>query len=652
MTSVRESFREAYAAAFQDYVSGQAGEHGLERAYELGRQAVSEGLGMLDLTAVHHEVLAEALALASSTEEHQRASRAATEFAMESLSTFEMAQRGFREAQEAVRLEQQHAGQLRALADAALEITAARTIEELAELAATHALEIVGAGRAAASLRAGDGGSIINNTIAQVDGPIQRTERRGMPPLHEWVCAGGEIVRLDGVELEAHPSWSRQDPPDGTASWLAMPLIDRTGRNIGLFHLSDKRDGAFSQNDEAILVQLAQIFSVAIENLGLYEHEHEIAQTLQRSLLPPSLPEVPGVALAARFRPAGAGDEVGGDFYDIFEMGSNRWGIAVGDVCGKGAAAATVTALARYTLRATALHERDPSRILDVLNQALMRHAPDQRFCTLVYAALEPERGTLEIASGGHPPPLLLRGAEVETLGSSGTILGIMDDPPLDNRPITLEPGDTVVFYTDGVTDAHAPERLISHEQLAAALAECEGQSPAEIANHIESVALGGIDAPPRDDIAIVVLALESGARSGHVEAAGTVELTLELPPTAESAGAAREALAPLGERVDPARLETIRLLVTELITNSVKHGERGDAPVKVKVTLEHGAVRVEVSDGGPGFDPPPRPDEPIVAPSGWGLYLVDRLADRWGVDSAGTSGVWFEIGWSDRPSN
>ncbi|HKN92825.1 MAG TPA: SpoIIE family protein phosphatase [Thermoleophilaceae bacterium] len=647
MTSVRDDFRNAYAAAFHDYVT-QTGEQGLERAYDLGRTAVSDGVGMLDLAAIHHEVLAEALALASSPEEHQRAARAATEFAMESLSTFEMAQRGFHEAQEAVRLEQGHAGQLRALADAALEIAAARTLDELAELVTVHALEIVGAGRAAASLRARDG-STIHHTIAQVDSPIQRTERRGMPPLHEWVCAGGEVVRLNGKELEAHPSWSRQDPPDGTASWLAVPLMDRAGRNIGLFHLSDKRDGAFSHNDEAILVQLSQIFSVAIENLRLYEHEHDIAQTLQRSLLPPSLPEIPGVALAARFRPAGAGDEVGGDFYDIFEMGSDRWGIAVGDVCGKGAAAATVTALARYTLRATALHEREPSRILAVLNQALMRHAPEQRFCTIAYAALEPERGRLEIASGGHPPPLLLRRGKVETLGSSGMILGIMDDPPLNDSAVALEPGDTVVFYTDGVTDAHAPERMLSHEQLAAGLAECEGYSPAEVANHIETLALGGIDAPPRDDIAIVVLSLESGARSRHVEAGGTVEMTLELPPTAESAGAAREALAPLGERLDGSRLETIRLLVTELITNSIKHGEPGEAPVKVKVTLNDHAVRVEVSDSGPGFEPPPRPSEPPVTPSGWGLYLVERLADRWGVDSSGGSAVWFEISASDR---
>jgi serine phosphatase RsbU (regulator of sigma subunit)/anti-sigma regulatory factor (Ser/Thr protein kinase) len=649
MTKVRDDFRTAYSAAFNEYVTAEPGERGLERAYELGRTAVSEGLGIIDLAAVHHEVLAEALALAASPEEHQRAARAATEFAMESLSTFEMAQRGFREAQEASRLDQQHTAQLRSLADAALAITAARTLDELAEIVTGDALEIVGAARAAASLRSADEPNLVRNTIAQLDGPIQRAERRGMPPLHEWACEGGEVVRLNGRELDEHPFWSRVDPPDGTASWLAMPLVDRSGRNVGLFHLSDKRDGAFSRNDEAILVQLAQLFSVAIENLRLYQHEHEIAQTLQRSLLPPSLPEIPGVAVAARFRPAGAGDEVGGDFYDIFEMGRDRWGIAVGDICGKGAAAATVTALARYTLRATALHERTPSRILRVLNEALLRHAPDQRFCTIAYAAFEPARGRLEFASGGHPPPLLLRGGEVQSLGSSGTILGIMDEPPLDDTLVQLLPGDTVVFYTDGVTDAHAPQRQISQEQLVAALRECEGQSPPEVAGHIESLALGGIEGPPRDDIAIVVIALEDGARSRHVDAVGTAEITLDLPPTAESASAARDALAPLGERLGDSQLETVRLLVTELITNSVKHGEPGDSPVQVSVTLTDGAVRVEVSDAGPGFEPPPRPDEPLESPSGWGLYLVDRLAHRWGIESGGGSAVWFELDRSDR---
>jgi anti-sigma regulatory factor (Ser/Thr protein kinase) len=393
-----------------------------------------------------------------------------------------------------------------------------------------------------------------------------------------------------------------------------------------------------------MLVQLAQITSVAIDNLRLYQHEHEIAATLQRSLLPPNLPEIPGVAVAARFRPAGSGDEVGGDFYDIFDMGRRRWGIVVGDVCGKGAAAATVTALARYTLRATAIHEHDPTRILDVLNEALLRHGPDQRFCTVALAVFETDSARLQVASGGHPPPLLLRGDDVEAIGSSGTILGIMEDPPLEVRELTLEPGDKVVFYTDGVTDAYAPERLLSPDELAAGVAECGGQSPPEVATHIESLALGGMEGPPRDDIAIVVVGLEQAARSRHVEGAGTVDLSLELPPTAESAGAAREALAPLAERLDESQLETVRLLVTELITNSVKHGDPGENPVTVKVSLTPDAVHVEVSDTGQGFEPPPPPDNPPESPSGWGLYLVDRLAARWGVDNAGRSAVWFEL--------
>jgi anti-sigma regulatory factor (Ser/Thr protein kinase) len=145
------------------------------------------------------------------------------------------------------------------------------------------------------------------------------------------------------------------------------------------------------------------------------------------------------------------------------------------------------------------------------------------------------------------------------------------------------------------------------------------------------------------------VVSLENGARSRHVDAVGGVDLTLDLPPTAESAGAAREALAPLADRLDNSQLETVRLLVTELVTNSVKHGDPGDQPVKVRVVVTGGSIRVEVSDAGPGFEPPPRPDQPLESPSGWGLYLVDRLAHRWGIENDAGSAVWFELDRSDR---
>jgi serine phosphatase RsbU (regulator of sigma subunit)/anti-sigma regulatory factor (Ser/Thr protein kinase) len=644
VTSVREQFRIAYSSAFHDYVTAAAGELGLERAYELGRMAVSEGLSTLDLAAIHHESLAESLALASSAEEHARVATAATEFAMESLSTFEMAQRGFREAQEVARLEYQHGVQLRGLADAALAIAAPRTVDEVTVLLTRHALEIIGARQAAASLGGGGEWSRATETVAHASGSIERRERLGRPPLFDAVCRAREPLRLTRAELEARADWTPDDPPVEPASWLAVPLVERSGRNTGLIHLSGKLEGDFTQNDEAILVQLAQIASVAIENVRLYQHEHEIAETLQRSLLPPNLPEIPGVTVSARFRPAGEGGEVGGDFFDIFEMGRARWGIAVGDVCGKGASAATVTALARYTLRATALHEREPSHILGVLNEALMRHAPERPFCTVAYAALEPGGGRLEIARGGHPPPLLLRAGEVEPLGEPGTILGIMDDPPLGDCEVRLLPGDTVVFYTDGVTDAHAPARILSQEELAADLAGCEGLSPPDVAARIEALALGGSESPPRDDIAILVVALDDRARSRHVEAPEAGELALEVPRAAESAGAAREALAPLGERLSEAELETARLLVTELITNSVKHAGPGEAPLRVTVALTPATVRVEVSDGGPGFEPLVPLAEPPDSPSGWGLYLVDRLADRWGVVTADGTSVWFEI--------
>ena len=202
------------------------------------------------------------------------------------------------------------------------------------------------------------------------------------------VCEGGELVRLNGAELEEHPFWSRVDPPTGTASWLAAPLMDRAGRNTGLLHLSDKRDGAFSANDEAILVQLAQSRRWRSRTRGSTRTSTRSRRRSSAACCRRDLPEIPGVELAARYRPAGEGNEVGGDFYDVFETGDGSWALVVGDVCGKGAEAAAVTALARYTLRAAA-HARAPRRAASSPSSTRRCCASelDQRFCTVASRA-------------------------------------------------------------------------------------------------------------------------------------------------------------------------------------------------------------------------------------------------------------------------
>jgi integral membrane sensor domain MASE1 len=236
-----------------------------------------------------------------------------------------------------------------------------------------------------------------------------------------------------------------------------------------------------------------------------------IARTLQRSLLPSALPRIPGVEVAARFRPALGGAQVGGDFYDLFEAGDGSWAIVVGDVCGKGPEAAAVTALARYTLRAVAIHERSPSQSLELLNEALLRHAQAPEFCTAAYGRLDYEGNgaRLTMSNGGHPLPLLLRvDGTVESVGLPGLLLGVDPEPELTDHTLELHSGDALMLYTDGLTDAYAPARTLEPDDLASLLASCAGRSASEIADRIQHAALDDDSKQPRDDVALVVVRL------------------------------------------------------------------------------------------------------------------------------------------------
>ena len=240
-----------------------------------------------------------------------------------------------------------------------------------------------------------------------------------------------------------------------------------------------------------------------------------IARTLQSSLLPSALPDIPGFEAAARFRPAERGLEVGGDFYDVFEVGDGSWAIVIGDVCGKGPEAAAVTALARYTVRAVATDAHSPSQILALLNEALLKQAPSARFCTAAYAGLDRNGAgaRLTISAGGHPLPLLLRAdGTVEAAGRPGLMLGFAADPELTDDALELGPGDALMLYTDGLTDAYAPDRSLDADDLASLLASCAGRSASEIADYIQHAALDDDIKQPRDDVALVVVRLTQTA--------------------------------------------------------------------------------------------------------------------------------------------
>jgi PAS domain S-box-containing protein len=232
--------------------------------------------------------------------------------------------------------------------------------------------------------------------------------------------------------------------------------------------------------------------------------EHATVETLQRSLLPRRLPAIPGAELGASYRPATPQSRVGGDFYDVFPIADSTWALLIGDVSGKGSAAAALSALARYTVRADALREPDPARVLELLNEALVREGGD--FCTAVFATLDLESGApvLTVASAGHPPPLLVRQGSARELTGPGILLGYAANASFEQQRETLERGDTLVFYTDGLMDAQAPERVLEPHQIGELAASFDGLPAAEVASQLERAAVPA-RAPARDDIAILV---------------------------------------------------------------------------------------------------------------------------------------------------
>jgi integral membrane sensor domain MASE1 len=280
-------------------------------------------------------------------------------------------------------------------------------------------------------------------------------------------------------------------------------------------------DGPFVRSNPDDSLLLAQTYfgvtgctvlllaAVITERRRAEETVEQIAGALQESLLPSRLPKIPGIDLAARFRPVGASYRVGGDFYDVFESRDGGWVVVVGDVCGKGPKAAAVTGLARYTLRTAALHENSPRQVLAVLNDAIRHHRPPRDFCTVAYARLDrADAGfRLTFSTAGHPLPMLLRpDGTVEQLGTHGLLLGAEAEPHLVDTIVGLQPGDCILLYTDGLTDAYAPAHTLAPADVSSLLGACAGRSAGETAEHIYRNALDFSRSEPRDDIALVVL--------------------------------------------------------------------------------------------------------------------------------------------------
>lgn len=233
-----------------------------------------------------------------------------------------------------------------------------------------------------------------------------------------------------------------------------------------------------------------------------------LAQTLQQTLIPPLPPAVPGLDVAARFCPAGNGAEVGGDFYDVFQVADDDWVVVLGDVCGKGVEAALVAALVRYTVRAVSVQTADPAEALNMVHDVLLAHRTE-RFCTVLLLRL---RRTAHgggwqatVCSGGHPLPLLLRGDEAVSVGEPGTLVGAIAVRERRETTLPLAPGDALVLFTDGVTEARLGNRFYEEHRLRHVVRGHSG-SAGDVVDAVLDDVLAFQQGTPRDDVAVVVV--------------------------------------------------------------------------------------------------------------------------------------------------
>ncbi len=349
----------------------------------------------------------------------------------------------------------------------------------------------------------------VNQTFLTLTG-FSRADLVGQRTFSELLSPGGQIFH----ETHYAPMLRMQ----GTAREIALDLVQADGSRLPVLVNSVlERD----PNGVPVVVRTAVFDATARRS---YERElllakeraeasesraTALARTLQKTLMPPAPPEIPGLDVGAAYRPAGGGEDVGGDFYDMFEIGAGDWVVVVGDVCGKGVEAAVVTALARHTIRAAAVNERSPAAILTTLNEVLVQSDTD-RFCTVALLRLRSvESGwAATVCRGGHPPPLLCPpGVEPTPMAPPGALLGIFSPVHLADTELLLRTGDRVLIYTDGVTEGRRGDDMYGDERLSAAAAR-PFASAAHMADAVLADVLAFQEGDARDDIAIVALAV------------------------------------------------------------------------------------------------------------------------------------------------
>jgi phosphoserine phosphatase RsbU/P len=331
---------------------------------------------------------------------------------------------------------------------------------------------------------------------------LTHADEAALPRLSAELEAEVEPLR-DVLDGEGFAPLSR--PTDG----MAFPLSVR-GERLGVLTIGRPPGRAHQAEELAILSDLSRRAASAIDNARVHDQRGRIATALQRSLLPPTLPIIDGLEVAAQYVPAGDGLDVGGDFYDLVPLPGGGWMLAVGDVSGKGAGAAAVTGLVREVLHTLVLDHRDPEHALERLNATLVERSGGY-YCTLALAFFSPssEGAAFDVSLllAGHDQPVLLRAdGSTSLFGECGTALGLLEKTVARRATVRLQPGDALVFYTDGVTERRRGRTLYGQKRLRNHISTLAGSPAAVLASQLRSAVLAFSPAHPRDDIAIVAL--------------------------------------------------------------------------------------------------------------------------------------------------
>ena len=400
-------------------------------------------------------------------------------------------------------------------------------------------------------------------------------------------------------------------------SLIAVPLsADNAVTGVLVVCASPPR--RFTDDDMSLLRLAADRVALAIAHARVYEREHHIAEMLQRSLLPASLPRLPGLGVAARYLPAAAEAEVGGDWYDVIPIPGGGAGLVMGDVAGKGLAAASMVGQLRNALRAYALEGHEPAKVVDQLNRLVWAESEDSQMATLLYLVVDPTQSVARWVNAGHPPPLLVGGDGGPQFleGGASVPLGVLPFPSYEERSTELRPGGTVLLYTDGLVErpgAHIGEGM-------ARLASLVGEAPADperLCDHLLAhlVPAGGTP----DDVALLAL--------HNVPMADSFAVELPVAPETLSSMRAllRRWLAHVG--ASDQEIHEITTACGEAATNAIEHaGSAGGVPFELGGRAEGPEVQITVRDFGAWRDP-------REGDQGRGLSLIRALMDTVDVE-------------------